>query len=448
MNLTITEIHICRVDSSCVNQATLGSATGLSISLGSTGVKSQNVTQGSSASPSVGDLVLIVFVGSNGAMSDQNINISPDQNIDSPFTAVTAPSPNVNDSVTVAESVTLLLNPMLFNVNDTVTVTESVAMNMLVFPTVFDAVTLAEFINVNVVNMISVSDSVTVTEDVQMNLINMPNVFDGVTVAEQVVALLNRLVPEVSDTVTVTDEPTMNLLVMPSVFDSVSVAEDTIVTLTTVNNVAISVNDSVAVADEGTVLLPFIVPSVSDSVTVEDAPTTLLPFLVTSVFDSVTVAEDAVVSLTGDISISVNDAVAVADEGTVLLPFLTLQVSDDVTVAEDTSVTASGEEEQAPQGSGGRYRYYTPIPYEACKREIKEVRKDEKKIKSQIAKVRREIASKEKRSQYEFNMRVLNELIAALEKLRERLLELERQLDEAEFEEVAIMVACDERLWS
>lgn len=85
MNLTITEIHICRVNSSCANQATIGSATGLSIALSSTGVKSQNVT-GVAQTPGVGDRVLIVFVGSNGAMSSQSADIIPDQNIDSPFT--------------------------------------------------------------------------------------------------------------------------------------------------------------------------------------------------------------------------------------------------------------------------------------------------------------------------------------------------------------------------
>ena len=41
MNLTCTSIYICRISSGNVNQATIGSATGLSISLGTTGVKTQ-----------------------------------------------------------------------------------------------------------------------------------------------------------------------------------------------------------------------------------------------------------------------------------------------------------------------------------------------------------------------------------------------------------------------
>jgi hypothetical protein len=87
MNLTITEIHICRVNS-CLNQETIGSATGLSISLGSTGVKTQTVT-GAAVTLAAGDDALVSFVLSNGSMTLQQANLTLDQNIDSPFTAVT-----------------------------------------------------------------------------------------------------------------------------------------------------------------------------------------------------------------------------------------------------------------------------------------------------------------------------------------------------------------------
>jgi hypothetical protein len=88
MNITITDIFICRVNSSDVNQATIGSATGLSISLGTTGVKSQ-VISGSAQSPSVGDVVMVMILGDNGSMSSQVAGFTPNQNIDSPFTGAT-----------------------------------------------------------------------------------------------------------------------------------------------------------------------------------------------------------------------------------------------------------------------------------------------------------------------------------------------------------------------
>lgn len=90
MNMTITSCAVCRLNSSDVNQATIGETTGLSISLGSSGVKTITVA-GSAQTPSVGDKVVILFGGDNSSMSAQAGAgvITPDQNIDSPFTLVT-----------------------------------------------------------------------------------------------------------------------------------------------------------------------------------------------------------------------------------------------------------------------------------------------------------------------------------------------------------------------
>lgn len=84
MNLTWTDVYICRTSSGCFNSATIGSATGLAKSLGSTGVLSQAVT-GAAQTPSAGDKVMIAFVFSNAAMSTQTFNYTPNQLIDSPF---------------------------------------------------------------------------------------------------------------------------------------------------------------------------------------------------------------------------------------------------------------------------------------------------------------------------------------------------------------------------
>ena len=88
MNIDLTEIHICRHNSACVTQESIGSATGLTIDCGTTGVKSQTVT-GSAVTPVAGDVVIVVFVFTNAAMTIQSIGVTPDQNIDSPFTAPT-----------------------------------------------------------------------------------------------------------------------------------------------------------------------------------------------------------------------------------------------------------------------------------------------------------------------------------------------------------------------
>lgn len=84
MNITVTEIYVCRQTTAGAD-FTIGSATGLSISCGATGVKSQAVT-GAAQTPSVGDEVYVVIIASNGSMTAQSFSITPNQNIDSPFT--------------------------------------------------------------------------------------------------------------------------------------------------------------------------------------------------------------------------------------------------------------------------------------------------------------------------------------------------------------------------
>lgn len=88
MNLTWTECYICKVASDCTGSTSIGSNTSVGISLGTTGVKTTTVS-GSSVTPNAGDAVLVGFVWSNGAMTDQVASFTPDQNIDSPFTVVT-----------------------------------------------------------------------------------------------------------------------------------------------------------------------------------------------------------------------------------------------------------------------------------------------------------------------------------------------------------------------
>lgn len=88
MNFTTTEVFICRMNSSGVSQQTIGSSTGLGISHATTGVKSATIS-GAAATPSPGDFILVLLVGTNAAMSVQNPGVINGQNIDSPFTPAT-----------------------------------------------------------------------------------------------------------------------------------------------------------------------------------------------------------------------------------------------------------------------------------------------------------------------------------------------------------------------
>ena len=92
MNLTLVGVYICRVNSDGSGSLeTLGSATGLSISLGSTGVKSQAVTTSSATSPGATDRLKIFFDISNSAMTNQSYTITTDQVLNSPLGYAASP---------------------------------------------------------------------------------------------------------------------------------------------------------------------------------------------------------------------------------------------------------------------------------------------------------------------------------------------------------------------
>jgi hypothetical protein len=89
---TWEECYVCRVNSGGTNQATIGSVTAQAISLATTGVKSVTIS-GSAQTPAAGDKVYVVLVFSNSQACTRTFAYTPNQNIDSPFTA---PTVNIN----------------------------------------------------------------------------------------------------------------------------------------------------------------------------------------------------------------------------------------------------------------------------------------------------------------------------------------------------------------
>lgn len=85
MNVTLQEVHVCRVNSSCTNQESLGSTTGIGYATNG-GETTVNVT-GSSTTPTAGDRVLIVVAfSSNSSHSDNIVEITRNRTITCPFT--------------------------------------------------------------------------------------------------------------------------------------------------------------------------------------------------------------------------------------------------------------------------------------------------------------------------------------------------------------------------
>lgn len=90
---SIEEVWLCRVNSSCVSQEVIGSATGLGLDLRPTGIRTINVT-GSTVTPSAGDKVLVVVGMKSTQLATLGATITPNQDIDSPFIVTPVVSPD------------------------------------------------------------------------------------------------------------------------------------------------------------------------------------------------------------------------------------------------------------------------------------------------------------------------------------------------------------------
>lgn len=82
--LSIDEIHICRVNSSCVNQETLASSVAIARLIATAQVETFTVNQGSNATFAVGDKAVVIFAFDNAQSMTNNFVYEPTQNIDAP----------------------------------------------------------------------------------------------------------------------------------------------------------------------------------------------------------------------------------------------------------------------------------------------------------------------------------------------------------------------------
>ncbi len=85
-HIQLNEVHICRINSSCTNQETLGSTTGLTTALGTAQVESVTVTQSSGTTITAGDKIMVVYAFTEGQGMANSIGYTPTQDITGPGT--------------------------------------------------------------------------------------------------------------------------------------------------------------------------------------------------------------------------------------------------------------------------------------------------------------------------------------------------------------------------
>ena len=85
MDITLDQVHICRVNSGCTNQESLGSETGIGFNTAN-GLTTRTISGSAVASPSAGDRVAIVIVfDKSSSHSARSFDITPNQTITAPF---------------------------------------------------------------------------------------------------------------------------------------------------------------------------------------------------------------------------------------------------------------------------------------------------------------------------------------------------------------------------
>ena len=85
-SLTWEDTYVCRVNTSCTNQETLGSLTSQAIDISSTGVQTMNITGSSTTALSTDRLVYVLaFSNSSDHGGNDGFGYTPDQLIDTPI---------------------------------------------------------------------------------------------------------------------------------------------------------------------------------------------------------------------------------------------------------------------------------------------------------------------------------------------------------------------------
>jgi hypothetical protein len=243
--------------------------------------------------------------------------------------AAGALSVDQSDSITVIDAVTPSLLDKLYKIDvaDTVTVVD--AATAAVTPLLLD-----------------VSDAITVVDATTPSLLDTLykiDVSESITVTDAETAALTPLLIDVSDAISVAEAVTPTITTVRytiDVADAITVVDAATVDIAAVADLAISVSDSISVADTTTAALTPLLISQVDTITVTDASTTALTPLLVDVSESITVV-DAVTATLGitALNIDVADAITVTDAATAAVTPLLIDVADSVTLVE--SVTAA-----------------------------------------------------------------------------------------------------------
>lgn len=183
-----------------------------------------------------------------GGMCDSSIAVSDSITISESFDPEQVSHINVSDEITISEATLINFEEGSVGEMESVSVSESVA------------VVLSD-------PQIIIKDTITVTENSNVDYVYLVGVSEEITLSENNVGVL-----------------TSNIQVL----EDITLTESTIIT---VSDPQISVSDSIAINENRTILIPTLDLEVSETITITEANTTLIPVLFASVSDSITATD-------------------------------------------------------------------------------------------------------------------------------------------------------------
>lgn len=355
---TWTKVYICRVNSAGVNQETLGSNTAVGISLGTTGVKSANVTGNAATSPASTDRVVVVMSITNGSsMFGTTGTIKTDQLISSPFTSGAATlSINKSDSITVTESVSMFTDKLYRSVSDSITVTELIDPELVSFVSKSDTVNLTE--NTSLLESIEVSESenITITENIDLQSATVSGTFVPTATETDVVnGGKTTVITLLGDTWVAAGALSFDLQ-RQNIINGITSAQSEATGWNLVPQATQNVNGVVRTSDTVVTITWDAFPTYN--ITAQETITTTVPgtalnsglaivatpvFTISTVVPTLTISESEDITITESANLSIGLAVNVSESITVTESIKTelnsfINKSDSVTVTENTSL--------------------------------------------------------------------------------------------------------------
>ena len=241
------------------------------------------------------------------------------------------------DQIVLADTSALLLS-LAVSVHDLVIVADQTALRIAIPLSVFDASTVTDLSVVLLPKLnVSAQDDVVVTDAVAIFAVTGAGVAAGdfVNVVEFTDVSLARLTTDQFDTITAADFSALSVALAVSANDPVTVADQSALS----GNIQAEVFEQITAADLSIfVFTPLIIPSGVDSITVADDATVRLPFLAAVIDEPVGASDFAVASVT--LRVRGDDDVAIVENVSVAFAVLTdfIESGDGVATLEEIHV--------------------------------------------------------------------------------------------------------------